>query len=35
MADILFLALSVVFFAAMVGMTYAFEKLRTLREAGK
>jgi len=28
MADILFLALSVVFFAATIGMAYVFEELR-------
>jgi len=28
MADILFLALSVVFFAATIGMAYVFEQLR-------
>ncbi len=28
MADIVFLALSVAFFAAMIGLTYFFEKAR-------
>ena len=28
MADVLFLALSVVFFAATIGMVHAFERLR-------
>ena len=32
MSDIVYLALSVVFFAAFVGMTYAFERLREHRE---
>jgi len=31
-ADILFLALSVVFFAATIGMAYLFEQLRGIKK---
>lgn len=31
MADLLFLALSVAFFAAMIGLTYFFEKARQFK----
>ncbi len=31
MADLIFLALSVAFFAAMIGLTYFFEKARQFR----
>jgi hypothetical protein len=31
MADLLFLALSVAFFAALIGMTYFFERVRNYK----